>query len=93
MKNRINQTEVNLLLKQGGFLDMSLADLQREHAELISFNTSLDRERNVYRDQAKEHMQRNAAAKSLIDGHFHFNKDNPEMTLMAIQRALIGTGD
>ena len=35
--------EVEMLLKDGGFLEMNLAELQREHAELIAFNTVLDR--------------------------------------------------
>lgn len=68
-------------------------DLQSEFNELLAFNERIDRERNMYRDQAEKYKQRNAMAKSLVDGHFHFNKDNPEMTLRAIQRALIGTGD
>ena len=35
--------EVEMLLKNGGFLEMNLAELQREHAELIAFNTEIDR--------------------------------------------------
>ena len=35
--------EVEMLLKNGGFLEMNLAELQREHAELIAFNTKLER--------------------------------------------------
>lgn len=38
--------EVEMLLKNGGFLEMNLADLQREHAELIAFNTKLERKQN-----------------------------------------------
>lgn len=68
-------------------------DLQSEFNELLAFNECIDRERNMYRDQAKKYKQRNAMAKSLVDGHFCFNKENPEMTLRAIQQALIGTGD
>ena len=37
------KTEVEMLLKEGNFLDLSLNELQREHAELIAFNTVLDR--------------------------------------------------
>ncbi|AOA58200.1 hypothetical protein [Acinetobacter larvae] len=68
-------------------------DLQSEFNELLAFNEKIDRERNMYRDQSRMYRQRNASAKSLVDSHFRFNKDNPEMTLKAIQRALIGTGD
>ena len=39
--------EVEMLLKDGGFLEMNLAELQREHAELIAFNTVLDRKQKV----------------------------------------------
>lgn len=39
--------EVEMLLKNGGFLEMNLTELQREHAELIAFNTALDRKQKV----------------------------------------------
>lgn len=38
-----NPKEVEMLLKDGDFLSMTLAELQREHAELIAFNTVIDR--------------------------------------------------
>ena len=39
--------EVEMLLKNGGFLEMNLTELQREHAELIAFNTVLDRKQKA----------------------------------------------
>lgn len=86
-----NPHEVKMLLKHGAFLDMSLVELQREHAELIAFNTMLDRERNDYRNQAKDHKARNELARSVANDHFIFEKDNPELTIKAMRRALIGS--
>ena len=46
--------KVEMLLKDGGFLEMNLAELQREHAELIAFNTVLDRKQKVTEKIAKK---------------------------------------
>ena len=86
-----NPKEVEMLLKDGDFLSMTLAELQREHAELIAFNTVIDRERNTYRKQEKQYKERNELASSLVCEYFMFNKNDPELTLKAMQRALIGT--
>ena len=45
--------EVEMLLKNGGFLEMSIAELQREHAELIAFNTKLERKQKDAERSAK----------------------------------------
>ena len=74
------------------YLNMSLLELQKEHAELLAFNENLDRERNYYRDQARDYKARNELARSVANDHFMFKKDNPELTVKAMQRALIGTG-
>ena len=72
---------------------MTLLELQKEHAELLAFNEKLDRERNTYRDQAKIYKNRNGLALSVANSYFMVNKDDPELTVKAMQRALIGTGD
>ena len=74
------------------YLNMTLPELQKEHAELLTFNENLDRERNHYRDQARDYKARNELARSVANAHFMFKKDNPELTVKAMQRALIGTG-
>ena len=74
------------------YLNMTLPELQKEHAELLAFNENLDRERNHYRDQAKDYKARNELARSVADSYFMFNKEDPELTIKAMQRALIGTG-
>ncbi|WP_374663894.1 hypothetical protein [Acinetobacter sp.] len=75
------------------YLKMSLDQLQKEHAELLAFNENLDRERNNYRDQAKTYKSRNELARSVADSYFRFEQNDPELTVKAMQRALIGTGD
>ena len=74
------------------YLNMTLLELQKEHVELLAFNEKLDRERNTYRDQAKAYKGRNELARSVADSYFMFNKEDPELTIKAMQRALIGTG-
>ena len=75
------------------YLNMTLLELQKEHAELLTFNEKLDRERNTYRDQAKAYKNRNGLALSVANSYFMVDKDDPELTVKAMQRALIGTGD
>ena len=75
------------------YLKMSLDQLQKEHAELLAFNENLERERNNYRDQAKTYKSRNELARSVADSYFRFEQNDPELTVKAMQRALIGTGD
>ena len=75
------------------YLNMTLLELQKEHAELLAFNEKLDRERNTYRDQAKTYKNRNGLALSVANSYFMVNKDDPELTVKAMQRALIGTDD
>lgn len=47
--------EVEVLLKHGHFLHMSFTELQREHAELIAFNTVLDRKQKESEKLAKKY--------------------------------------
>ena len=75
------------------YLSMTLAELHKEHAELLAFNEKLDRERNNYRDQARTYKSRNELARSVADSYFRFEQNDPELTVKAMQRALIGTGN
>lgn len=65
-----------------------LIELQAEHAELIKFNEKLDRERNHYRDQANRSSRKVAMAKNIVNEHFRLKKDDPDLTLRAIQTVL-----
>lgn len=65
---------------------------RKENKALLAANTDMDRERNTYRDQAKTYKNRTELARSVADSYFMFNKDDPELTIKAMQRALIGTG-
>ena len=39
----VDPKEVEMLLKNGGFLEMRLAEVLRDHVVLIAFNAVLDR--------------------------------------------------
>lgn len=65
-----------------------LIELQAEHAELIKFNEKLDRERNHYRDKANRSSIKVEMAKDIVNEHFRLKKDDPELTLRAIQTVL-----
>lgn len=67
---------------------MTHEQLQQEHAELLEFNGKLDKERNHYRDQANRSSGKVAMAKQLVDEHFRLKKNDPELTLKAIQTVL-----
>ena len=63
------------------YLEMTLEQLQKEHAELLAFNEKLDRERNEYRNRARRYAQKVYAIESL----FVVPSDDYELTLKAIK--------
>lgn len=71
--------EVEMLLKNDGFLEMNLADLQREHAELIAFNTKLER-----KQKDAEKIAAKYKTKVLMIADLLSIPPNTEMTLRAI---------
>lgn len=75
------------------YLNMTLLELQKEHAELLAANTAMDRERNQYRDQVTVYKQRMAQAGGLIAQYFKLRLGEPEMTIKAVQNSLIGHGE
>ena len=80
--------EVEMLLKNGGFLEMNLAELQREHAELIAFNTKLERkQKNAEKIAAKY------KTKVLMIADLLSIPPNTEMTLRAIQTVINQVGE
>ena len=80
--------EVEMLLKDGGFLEMSLAELQREHAELIAFNTVLDRKQKAAERSAKKYMRKVSMIADLLR-----NPLDREMTLKAITTVVERVGE
>ena len=71
--------EVEMLLKNGGFLEMNLAELQREHAELIAFNTKLERKQKSAEKNAKKYMRKVSMITDLLR-----DCSDQDMTLKAI---------
>ena len=63
------------------YLEMSLEQLQKEHAELLAFNENLDRERNEYRKDAQKYAKKVQMIASL----FVVPSDDHELTLKAIK--------
>ena len=80
--------EVEMLLKNGGFLEMNLAELQREHAELIAFNTVLDRKQKAAERSAKKYMRKVSMIADLLR-----NPLDREMTLKAITTVVERVGE
>ena len=80
--------EVEMLLKNGGFLEMNLAELQREHAELIAFNTVLDRKQKVAEKIAEKYMRKVSMIADLLR-----NPLDREMTLKAITTVIERVGE
>ena len=80
--------EVEMLLKNGGFLEMNLTELQREHAELIAFNTKLERKQKDAEKTAKKYMR-----KVLMIADLLRDSTNQEMTLKAIQTVIDRVGE
>ena len=80
--------EVEILLKDGGFLEMNLAELQREHAELIAFNTVLDR-----KQKAAEKIAEKYKFKVLMIADLLRDCSDQDMTLKAITTVIERVGE
>ena len=80
--------EIEMLLKNGGFLEMNLAELQREHAELIAFNTKLERKQKSAEKNAKKYMRKVSMIADLLRDPL-----DREMTLKAIQTVIDRVGE
>ena len=63
------------------YLEMTLEQLQKEHAELLAFNEKLDRERNKYRKDAMKYAKK----VQMIERLFVVPSDDHELTLKAIK--------
>ena len=71
------------------YLEMTLEQLQKEHAELLAFNEKLDRERNEYRNRARKYARKVHAIESL----FVVPSDDHELTLKAIKTIVDRVGE
>lgn len=80
--------EVEMLLKNGGLLEMNLTELQREHAELIAFNTKLERKQKDSEKTAKKYMH-----KVLMIADLLRDSTNQDMTLKAIKTVIDRVGE
>lgn len=80
--------EVEMLLKNGGFLEMNLTELQREHAELIAFNTKLERKQKDVEKTAKKYMRKVLMIADLLQDHL-----DREMTIKAITTVIEMVGE
>lgn len=63
------------------YLEMTLEQLQKEHAELLTFNEKLDRERNKYRKYAMKYAKK----VQMIESLFVVPSDDHELTIKAIK--------
>ena len=82
-----NPQEVEMLLKNGGFLEMNLAELQREHAELIAFNTVLDRKQKAAEKIAEKYKLKVSMIADLLRDPL-----DKEMTIKAITTVIERVG-
>ena len=80
--------EIEMLLKNGGFLEMNLAELQQEHAELIAFNTKLERKQKSAEKNAKKYMRKVSMIADLLR-----NPLDREMTIKAITTVIERVGE
>ena len=80
--------EVEMLLKDGGFLEMNLAELQREHAELIAFNTKLERKQKAAEKIAEKYKFKVSMIADLLR-----NPLDREMTIKAITTVIERVGE
>ena len=83
-----NPQEVEMLLKSGGFLEMNLAELQREHAELIAFNTVLDRKQKAAEKIAEKYKFKVSMITDLLR-----DCSDKEMTIKAIKTVIDRVGE
>ena len=70
-------------------MNMTLEQLQQEHAELLAFNEKLDRERNKYRKDALKYAKK----VQMIERLFVVPSDNHELTLKAIETIVKRVGE
>ena len=80
--------EVEMLLKNGGFLEMNLTELQREHAELIAFNTVLDRKHKAAEKIAEKYKFKVSMIANLLR-----DSTDQDMTLKAIATVIERVGE
>ena len=71
------------------YLEMTLEQLQKEHAELLAFNEKLDRERNKYRKYAMKYAKK----VQMIERLFVVPSDDHELTLKAIKTIVERVGE
>ena len=63
------------------YMNMTLEQLQKEHAELLAFNEKLERDRNKYRKDALKYAKK----VQMIERLFVVPSDDHELTLKAIK--------
>ena len=80
--------EVEMLLKNGGFLEMNLTELQREHAELIAFNTVLDRKQKAAEKIAEKYKFKVSMIADLLR-----DCSDQDMTIKAITTVIERVGE
>ena len=80
--------EVEMLLKNGGLLEMNLTELQREHAELIAFNTVLDRKHKAAEKIAEKYKFKVSMIADLLR-----DCSDQDMTLKAIKTVIARVGE
>ena len=80
--------EIEMLLKNGGFLEMNLTELQREHAELIAFNTVLDRKHKAAEKIAEKYKFKVSMIADLLR-----DCSDQDMTLKAIKTVIARVGE
>ena len=71
------------------YMQMTLEQLQKEHAELLAFNEKLDRERNKYRKDALKYAKK----VQMIERLFVVPSDDHELTLKAIKTIVEMVGE
>lgn len=80
--------EVEMLLEDGGFLEMNLTELQREHAELIAFNTRLERKQKNAEKTAEKYKSKVSMIADLLRDPLDI-----EMTIKAITTVIERVGE
>ena len=83
-----NPQEVEMLLKSGGFLELNLVELQREHAELIAFNTKLERKHKATEKIAEKYKFKVSMIADLLR-----DCSDQDMTLKAIKTVIARVGE
>ena len=83
-----NPQEVEMLLKEGCFLDLNLLELRNEHAELIAFNTVLDRKQRAAEKIAEKYKFKVSMITDLLR-----DCSDKEMTVKAIKTVIDRVGE